>query len=88
VPKHAGALLYHFSPRANIGFTEVHNVFDLGGAWESPALNNGQTYTLTFAIPGTSTYVCSIHSGMQGTISVVEPEPAPQTKIYIATMQH
>ena len=67
---------------------EVHNLFDLGGTWESPALNGGQTYTFTFTTPGTYTYVCSIHSGMLGTISVVEPAPPPQMKIYIATIQH
>jgi plastocyanin len=66
---------------------EVHNVFALGGAWESPALNSGETYTFTFATAGTYTYVCSIHSGMLGTITVIEPEPPPQTKMYMAAIQ-
>jgi len=63
---------------------ELHNVFDLGGAWESPALKPGQTYTLTLTVPGTYAYVCSIHSGMLGTIIVAAP---PQRKLYIATIQ-
>ena len=66
---------------------ELHNVFDLAGTWESPALSSGQTYTFMFTTPGTYTYVCSIHSGMLGTITVVEPEPPPQIKVYIATIQ-
>ena len=66
---------------------ELHNVVDIGGAWESQALSNGQTYSFTFTTPGTYTYVCSIHSGMLGTIVVVEPMPPPQKKLYIAIIQ-
>src|SRR5688572_28953173 len=65
---------------------ELHNVFELGGTWESPALSNGQTYTFTFGTPGTYNYVCSIHSGMLGTIIVVEPQPPPKVKVYIVTI--
>jgi plastocyanin len=64
---------------------EPHNVIDADGAWESPALSNGQTYTFTFTTPGTYTYFCSIHSGMLGTIIIAEPQP--QTKVYVATIQ-
>ncbi len=65
---------------------EPHNVTN-GGSLDSPALSNGQTYTSTFATPGTYTYFCSIHSGMLGTITVAAPPQPPQTKVYIATIQ-
>jgi plastocyanin len=65
---------------------EPHNVIDAEGGWESPTLLNGQTYAFTFATAGTYTYYCSIHSGMLGTIIVVEPQQQTP-KIYIATIE-
>jgi hypothetical protein len=62
---------------------EPHNVIDAGGAWESPALGNGQIYMFTFNIPGTYTYFCSIHSSMLGTITVADPPAPAQTNVYI-----
>jgi plastocyanin len=67
---------------------EPHNVTDANSTWESPALSNGQSYSFTFTTLGTYTYYCTIHSGMLGTIIVTEPQPLPQTKVYIATIQH
>jgi plastocyanin len=66
---------------------EPHNVIDADGAWESPALANGQTYTFTFSTPGTYTYFCSIHSGMLGTITVADALPPPHTKVYLPAIQ-
>ena len=65
---------------------EPHNVVDAGGAWESPALDSGKTYTFLFTTPGIYTYYCTIHSDMSGTITVTGL-PQPQTKVYIATIQ-
>lgn len=64
---------------------EPHNVIDADGAWESPTLVSGQSYTFTFATPGAYTYYCSIHSGMLGTIVVAEPQQ--QTKVYVGVIQ-
>jgi plastocyanin len=64
--------------------SEPHNVVDAEGAWESPALISGQSYAFTFSTPGTYTYFCTIHSGMLGTITAVEP---PQRKVYIPWIQ-
>ena len=66
---------------------EPHNIVDAGGAWESPALSSGQTYTFTFTTPGAYTYYCTIHSGMLGTITVTDAPSQPQTKLYIAIIQ-
>jgi len=66
---------------------EPHNVVDSSGAWESPALSSGQSYTFVFATPGTYTYYCTIHSGMLGTITVAEAQPQPPAKVYIAEIQ-
>jgi plastocyanin len=40
------------------------------GAFDSGALGNGQSYSHTFATPGTYTYRCNIHPSMIGTIVV------------------
>lgn len=37
----------------------------------SPALNSEQTYSFTFAKPGTYQYICSIHQYMKGTVIVM-----------------
>ena len=56
--------------------TEPTPEFDgTGGLWSSGLLGYGQrpgglSYTLTFTTPGTYGYVCPIHRGMVGTVSV------------------
>jgi plastocyanin len=45
-------------------------VSDSGTELSSSGLNNGQTYTHTFATAGTYAYHCAIHPTMKGTIIV------------------
>ncbi len=71
-----------FEPAANevtVGSTvtwvhdgaEQHNViFDDGT--ESELLDNGQTYERTFDEAGEYPYVCTLHAGMEGTVTVTE----------------
>src|SRR3954454_8880315 len=40
------------------------------GAIDSPNLNKGQSYTVTFTKAGTYHYICSIHPNMMGTVVV------------------
>jgi hypothetical protein len=48
--------------------TEQHDV--TGSDWHSGALDPGYTYHLTFGIPGTYPYRCSIHLDMVGSVIV------------------
>ena len=43
---------------------------DGGGPLASAALNTGQTYSYTFAKPGTYAYLCTIHPFMTATVTV------------------
>lgn len=47
-----------------------------GGAFDSGNLNSGQSFTTTFATPGTFTYICAYHPEMRATV-VVTPAAAP-----------
>ncbi len=47
-----------------------HTVTADGGAFNSPILSSGQTFTYTFSTPGTFSYHCSIHTYMKGTVIV------------------
>ena len=47
-----------------------HTVSADDKSFVSPALNSGQTYSFTFATPGTYQYICSIHQYMKGTVIV------------------
>jgi plastocyanin len=49
-----------------------HNVVDDRGAFESPILERGDEWSLTFDDPGTYTYYCTLHHSMQGTLVVLE----------------
>jgi len=49
---------------------EPHTVVSLDGTFRSGALDQGESFTFTFAKPGTYRYVCSIHPQMTGTIVV------------------
>ncbi len=47
-----------------------HNLVSDSGAFESPTIANGQTYSYTFNTPGTYSYHCGIHPSMKATIVV------------------
>ena len=49
----------------------VHTVTAGGGAFDSGDLAPGQSFTQTFTTPGTYAYHCSIHTYMQGTVTVL-----------------
>ena len=50
----------------------VHDVRATSGAtFKSSLFANGKTYTYKATKPGTIAYVCTIHPGMQGTLTVV-----------------
>jgi plastocyanin len=45
-----------------------------------PRMMNGATFSFTFTTPGTYTYICTIHAGQNGTITVQgAPGAAPRT---------
>ena len=50
----------------------AHSVKSGDGSFASQDLQQGQSFTTTFAAPGTHAYVCGIHNSMTGTV-VVEP---------------
>ncbi|MDA0799425.1 MAG: plastocyanin/azurin family copper-binding protein [Chloroflexi bacterium] len=41
-----------------------------GIGWDSGLMSQGQTFRHTFGVAGTFAYTCTIHSGMNGTITV------------------
>lgn len=47
-----------------------HSATSDSGVWDSNYLFQGQSYQYTFNTAGTFTYHCSVHSGMQGAITV------------------
>jgi plastocyanin len=47
-----------------------HTATASDGSFDSGNLNPGQSYSFTFATPGSYPYVCQYHAGMQGTIVV------------------
>jgi plastocyanin len=49
---------------------EPHTVVSADGLFRSAALDTKETFTYTFAKPGTYKYTCSIHPKMVGTITV------------------
>jgi plastocyanin len=54
----------------NVGFDE-HTATADRGAFDSDILDPGQSYSYTFTTPGTYTYFCIFHDGMDGTITVI-----------------
>ncbi|GEM_PF-1739443 len=49
----------------------VHDVIaDDYTSWSSDYINPGETYSREFDTPGTYTYLCDLHTNMQGTIVV------------------
>ena len=49
----------------------THNV--TADAFKSGDVGSGKSWSYTFSKPGTYTYVCTYHPGMQGTITVSAP---------------
>lgn len=47
-----------------------HNTTSSGN-WASPNLNQNQTFEHTFPTAGTFSYSCTLHAGMNGTVTVV-----------------
>jgi plastocyanin len=53
--------------------TAPHNVTATKGEeFKSKTFNKGQSYSYKLDKPGTITYVCTIHPGMEGTITVTK----------------
>ncbi len=49
----------------------IHDVMaDDYTSWSSAYLNPGDSYSHTFAAPGTYHYLCDLHSRMEGTVVV------------------
>jgi len=49
---------------------EVHTVMDAAGGFRSGALDEGQSYSYTFAKPGVYRIACSLHPQMSESITV------------------
>jgi plastocyanin len=49
---------------------EIHTVTSATGAFASPALEKGDTFSYTFTTPGTYDYFCALHPRMTSTITV------------------
>ena len=50
--------------------TVPHTATASDGSFDSGNLNPGQSFSFTFATPGSYPYVCQYHAGMKGTIVV------------------
>jgi plastocyanin len=59
-----------------------HTATDDGGTWDTSIVNPGQTATISFSIPGTYAYHCSIHPDMHGTVTVNSLFTAVSTQQY------
>lgn len=49
---------------------ETHTVTSAEGAFASPALDKGETFSYTFTAPGVYSYFCALHPYMKSTITV------------------
>jgi plastocyanin len=59
----------------------VHTATSTTGAWDSGDLEMGESYSLTFAEPGTFDYLCTPHPSMTGRIVVLAAEPTPAPSV-------
>jgi plastocyanin len=50
------------------------------GRFETKLTGNGKTFSFTFTQPGTYTYYCDIHQGMNATITVIADDTSPEGK--------
>jgi plastocyanin len=48
----------------------AHSVKSADGSFVSKDIEQGQSYSATFATPGTFAYICGIHNSMTGTVVV------------------
>ena len=55
----------------------VHTATSTTGAWDSGDLEMGESYSLTFAEPGTYDYLCTPHPSMTGRIVVLAAASTP-----------
>jgi FtsP/CotA-like multicopper oxidase with cupredoxin domain len=53
----------------------LHTTTALDGSWDSGSLERGQSFSFTFATPGTYQFICRQHllQGMRGTVTVESP---------------
>jgi plastocyanin len=49
---------------------EPHTIVSADGSFRSPALDQDDTFRMTFSKPGAYRYICSIHPKMRATITV------------------
>lgn len=49
-----------------------HGVADKNKKFRSPAMDTGDTYSFTYAAPGTYSYFCTLHPYMTGTVTVTQ----------------
>jgi plastocyanin len=49
---------------------DSHTVTSTAGAFSSPALDRGETFSYRFATPGTYTYFCALHPHMTAQVIV------------------
>ena len=63
----------------------AHDASATDGSWKTPMLDTGASGTVTFANPGTYTYICTPHPWMLGTIvvtaAVSAAAPAPAAPV-------
>lgn len=66
-----------------------HSATEVNGAWDTGVMNPAnppQSRTLTFNVPGTFNYICSIHGpSMSGTVTVVGQAPPPTVPAPVPT---
>jgi plastocyanin len=56
-----------------------------GATWDSGILARNQPFQFTFTAPGTFSYGCTLHFGMNGSITVVDPNAPTSTPTPTAT---
>lgn len=47
-----------------------HDAVELGGAWKTPLLKQGESATQVFDRPGQQEYYCTVHPAMRGSLTV------------------
>jgi len=58
--------------------TGLRSAQDPDGTFEAKLDGKGKTFSFTFTKPGTYTYYCDIHQGMNATITVVADDTSPE----------
>lgn len=52
--------------------TVNHTATSDDGTWDTGLMAKGESKSITFTIPGTYTYHCTVHPGMTGTVVVTQ----------------